>query len=130
MMAATRQRFDTIAVALSGLCFVHCLALPLLVISFPLIAPWAMDDMFFHRSLLLVVIPVSVIALLLGYRAHHSRRTLLLASAGIAILTMVAITGHEGLSPLSERIATTVGGVVLASSHLLNAWLARNQQES
>ena len=80
-----------------------------------------MDDLLFHRLLLIVIIPISLIALLLGYRIHRSRQVTVLGMLGIAILALVAMSGHDWVSTTGERFATTAGGLILASGHVFNA---------
>ena len=125
MPTRVRKLLDSLAVALSGVCAVHCLALPLVVVAYPLLGSWSMDEMLFHRLLLIVIIPVSLIALLLGYYTHRSRQVAVLGTLGIAILALVAVSGHDWLSMAGERLATTAGGLILASGHLINAVIAR-----
>lgn len=125
MPTQIRRLLDSLAVALSGVCAVHCLALPFIVVAYPLVGSWSMDELVFHRSLLIVIIPVSLIALLLGYCTHRSRQVAVLGTLGIAILALVAMSGHEWLSTTGERLATTAGGLILASGHLINAIIAQ-----
>ncbi len=125
MRARIRKLLDSLAVALSGVCAVHCLALPLVVVAYPLLGSWSMDELLFHRLLLIVIIPVSLIALLLGYYTHRSRQVAVLGTLGIAILALVAVSGHDWLSMTGERLATTAGGLILASGHLINAVIAQ-----
>ena len=125
MRTPIRQLLDSLAVTISGVCAVHCLALPLIVAAYPLLGSWSMDDLLFHRLLLIVIIPVSLIALLLGYRTHRSRQVAVLGMLGIAILALVAMSGHDWLSTTAERLATTGGGLILASGHVINAINAR-----
>ena len=113
-------RLDKVAVAVSGLCAVHCLLLPLVVIAFPLLGAFAIDDTWFHRLLLFVIVPVSVVALAMGFRRHRDATVVVTGVAGILVLTVVAVAGHDLLGLTGERWATTGGGVLLAAGHLLN----------
>ncbi len=121
MRILIRQLLDSLAVTISGVCAVHCLALPLIIMAYPLLGLWSMDDLLFHRLLLIVIIPISLIALWLGYRIHRSRQVTVLGMLGIAILALVAISCHDWVSTTGERFATTAGGLILASGHVFNA---------
>ncbi len=122
------RRLDRAAVAISGLCAVHCLALPALVVVFPLLSGFAEDDAWFHQLLLFFIIPISVVALVLGFRRHRATIVLVLGTAGIAILTLVALHGHDILGITGERWATTAGGLTLAAGHIINMARSRRQE--
>ena len=115
------QSLDKFAVILSGVCIVHCLISPILVTLLPIITLSALaEDILFHRLMLWLVLPTSCIALFIGCRKH---RDFLIAGTGIlgmAILVFVAIYGHDLFSSTGEKVATSIGGLVLAVSHILN----------
>ena len=62
--------FDKAAVLISAFCALHCLALPLLLIVFPVLGSTLLSDELFHQMLLWVIAPTSLIALGLA-RLHH-----------------------------------------------------------
>ena len=59
-------RLDSLGVLLSGICIVHCLALPLLLALLPFLGGSLLGGHSFHEYLLLAVLPVSLVALGLG----------------------------------------------------------------
>ena len=60
---------DRAAMWLSGLCLVHCLALPLAVLLTPTLSQWLeATETTTHWILFGIAIPISVIALVQGYR--------------------------------------------------------------
>lgn len=87
---------DSIAVGLSGLCLVHCLALPLLIALFPLVGASfeLIDHTTFHQLILVAVLPTSALALGSGYRRHHHKPAALLGIAGVAALVFAAFALH------------------------------------
>ena len=113
-------RLDSLAVAFSGLCLVHCLFAPLLLSVSPFFADslFASEDA--HRWLLLLIVPVSVFALRGGFRRHHNRQVLIYAAIGLGLLTLSAVAGVEYLGDLPEKVVTTLGGLLLAFAHLQN----------
>jgi cation transport ATPase len=111
---------DRSAVLLSGLCVLHCLALPIAAAFLPWLA-WATDhETWVHRALLMLVVPVSLWALLRGGLRHRDLRALLLGSVGLALLGIAALAGVERLHATAETAITVLGSLVLACSHLLN----------
>ncbi len=116
-----RQRtLDAIAVSLSGLCLVHCLVLPLALTLFPIFGSALVDDALFHAVLYAGVLPTSAIAFALGYRHHHDRSLIIVGGLGLMILGMTAVAGHELFGHQGERWVTSLGGLVLATAHVIN----------
>lgn len=112
---------DKFAIALSGVCLVHCLIAPVLVTLLPIFSMTAfVEDLLFHKLLLWLVLPTSVIALFLGCRKHKQWLIVGTGVLGMAILVAVALFGHEWFGHTGEKIATSVGGLVLALSHYFN----------
>ena len=112
---------DKAAVLFSGICIVHCLLTPVALTLLPIVALNVMvEDVLFHQLMLWLVLPTSCIALFIGCRRH---RSLLIAGTGILgmiLLTLIAFFAHDFLSSLQERLATSLAGLVLAASHVLN----------
>src|SRR5882757_3461763 len=114
-------RLDSLGVLLSGICIVHCVALPLLLVALPFLGGSILGGHGFHEWLLLAVLPVSLVALGFGYRRHHDSHVLWLGGVGLALLAF-ATYGHPlfGLSEGWERVISIVGGVIHAAGHILN----------
>ena len=115
-----RKLLDTTAVLLSGICLLHCLALPVLLTVLPIFNTQLLDEETFHLIMLVVILPVSVIALAIGCRQHKDRTTLILGTIGLGILTATAIFGHDWFGLTGERLVTSLGGLVLAAAHIQN----------
>ena len=111
---------DTAAVVLSGVCMLHCLALPIALTILPIVNVTLLDESTFHLIMMAVILPISVIALSIGCRQHKDRLTLILGSVGLVILTTTAIFGHDLLGLTGERIVTSIGGLILAAAHIQN----------
>lgn len=114
-------RLDSLGVLLSGICIVHCLALPLLLMVLPFLGGSLLGGHGFHEWLLMAVLPVSLVALGFGYRRHHDVHVLWLGGSGLALLAF-ATYGHPlfGLPEGWERLISIVGGVIHAGGHILN----------
>ncbi|MQP74533.1 MerC family mercury resistance protein [Stenotrophomonas sp. MYb238] len=117
-MKNTAALFDASAVALSTLCLLHCLALPLLAALLPLFGAWSEAE-WVHGVFVLIAAPLSGYAL---WRAHRHRplpaALWLLAGAGLALLLAGAsgVPGEHAETPL-----TVAGSLALAGAHLWNA---------
>jgi len=115
---------DRTAILLAGLCVLHCLALPLVLVTMPLLQQYA--DSHFHLQMLIFVLPVSVVALVLGYRRHLHTSILLWGFVGMALLLVGATWAHSEVGLIADRICTISGSLVLATTHYLNTRLARH----
>ena len=121
-----RKYMDTAAVVLSGVCMLHCLALPIALTILPIVNVTLLDESTFHLIMMAVILPISVIALTIGCRQHKDKLTLVLGSVGLGILTITAIFGHDLLGLAGERIVTSIGGLILAAAHIQNYLCCRN----
>jgi len=120
-------RFDKFAILLSGACLVHCLLTPVFVTLMPIVSSSSLiEDILFHQLMLWAVLPTSFIALFLGCRKHKQFFIAGSGALGLSILVAVAFFGHEWFGITGEKIATSVGGLVLALSHYLNYRACQN----
>lgn len=110
---------DGTAVGLSALCLIHCLALPLLVAGLPFLAQFSEDHL--HRQMLVVVLPLSIVALGLGYRHHRSTRIVFAGVVGMLTLVVGATVAHSSLGLTADRVFTIAGALILASAHFFNS---------
>lgn len=113
-------RLDGVAVFLSGTCMVHCLVLPMLVTLFPIAQGSLLDEQYFHLIMLVLILPTCLVALTIGCSKHKDLTTMTLGAIGLLTLTITAVFGHQLFGFLGERVATTFGGVILASAHIQN----------
>ena len=133
---------DSFAVGMSLLCAVHCLITPLLLLIMPMIATtfWVHQD--FHLWLLLLVVPTTGLALLLGCKKHKDKWVFGAGLLGLLILICVAIYGacidtsivcqhcaESSLRGFTEPITVTnsLGGLFLIGAHVRNYALCRRQ---
>lgn len=112
---------DALALVFSGLCLLHCLALPLLIAILPLAFSSLVADERFHQWLLLGVVPTSVLALGWGWRRHRSPLVFWLGLVGMLLMSIAAFgrdLGHFAAD--GERWLTVIGALMLAFGHLRN----------
>jgi len=99
----------------------HCLLASFFVALLPAISLLSLaGDELFHQLLLVIIIPVSSIALLSGLAKH--RNWSIIVSGGVGLLTLLAaaLLGHDFLSQSGEKLLTGLGGVILAIAHFFN----------
>lgn len=110
---------DGAAVALSALCLVHCLALPLVVAGLPFFAQFSEGHL--HAQVLIIVLPLSVIAIGLGFRRHRDLRIVAGAALGMLLLVTGATFAHAQLGLTADRVFTIAGSLLLATAHWKNS---------
>ena len=110
---------DGAAVVLSALCLVHCLALPLIIIGVPFLAQFAEGHL--HLQMLVVVLPLSTLALGIGYRRHRNSRILIGGVVGMSLLIIGATIAHAQLGLIADRAFTICGSLTLATAHYFNS---------
>jgi MFS superfamily sulfate permease-like transporter len=120
----TTNFWDKAAVILSGLCLVHCLALPVLVAVLPFVSELTGDHL--HAELLLVVIPISVFAFVIGYRRHRRLKIVGLGVLGMAVLALGGTYVHSRYGIAADRAMTVAGSAILAIAHFLNSRRTRH----
>jgi hypothetical protein len=119
---------DGLAVALSALCLLHCLALPLVVVGVPFLAQFSEGHL--HAQVLVIVLPLSAIALSLGFRRHRSTRIVLGGALGMLLLIVGATVAHSELGIVADRLFTISGSLVLATAHFFNSYRSKSISSS
>lgn len=113
-------RLDRIAVGLSGLCLVHCVATAVLL-GLVASAGGLLGSPIIHEVGLSLAMILGAIALIRGVRDHGRFLPIAIGATGLCIMAY-AMTLHEsGFEPL----VTIIGVSVLALGHRLNWTAAR-----
>ncbi|MDE0753105.1 MAG: MerC domain-containing protein [Woeseiaceae bacterium] len=123
-----RALLDKVAVLLSGLCLLHCLLLPFVIAVLPFLGQ--IGDDHFHQELLLFVVPVSVVALTVGFRRHGHAEVLLFGGLGLAVLIIGGTFIHEAYGAMADRLMTVTGSMILAGTHYRNYRFAKKDLQS
>ncbi len=119
---------DRLAIVLSGLCLLHCLALPFAVLLGPALSAWLLGtETEVHWVLFALAVPVSLWALSRGYQSHAQVSTLILGISGLItmLLGVSHVFGHE-----AEVLLTVVGVTAVLIAHVRNALLHRNEHST
>jgi len=124
--AKSTDWLDGAAVGLSGLCMLHCLALPFFVGALPMLMPFTESHL--HAQVLYFAVPLSVIAIGIGYARHRNPLVALAAFTGLGLLIAGATVAHSSLGLVADRLFTVSGSIVLAAAHLWNGLLSRRHR--
>jgi len=130
-----QERFDKFAILLSSICAIHCIVTPIIASAVPLFTAAVhhgedVHDFWFHQFILIFIVPVSLFALVIGFRTHQKILPIAVAGVGLLILIFTAVFAehllhshvieHEG-----ETLLTIIGGIIHAIGHVLNALATR-----
>ncbi len=109
---------DRLALFLSGLCLIHCLALPFALLLGPVLSGWLLEtETTVHWFLWAMALPISALALSRGTRRHG--RTSILWLGGLGLVMMFAGVSHI-LGDEAEIALTVIGVLALLTAHLIN----------
>lgn len=108
-------RLDRLAIAISGLCLVHCVASLVLVATMASLGGVLLDPIF-HEVGLVLAIGIGVVALGWGYREHGRVLPVAIGGLGLGVMTGALSLGHG-----VWEVPLTIAGVsLLALAHILN----------
>ncbi len=119
-----RRHLDAMGMMLSGLCLVHCLALPLLLSMAPGLLDLFVENPRIHLIFAALVIPVGLLAFWPGYRAHRQSWVLGMGAVGLLCIGCGAVA-HEALGHSMAHTLSVLGGFQLICAHLANRKLLR-----
>ena len=112
--------FDRIAIALSAVCILHCLAAPLLAAVLPIAFVGLGLDAHFHEWLLWGVVPTGLFGFGIGLRYHQRYWIPVAGALGLAIVAFAAIVAHNSWSWWQELLTSVLGSVALVVAHWHN----------
>lgn len=114
-LAANTARLDRLAIALSGLCLVHCLATAVLVAAVSSIGG-LLGAPIIHEVGLVVAMILGAIALGRGALEHQFILPVAIGGLGLGVMAGAHELPHDG----TEALYTMIGVAILALGHRLN----------
>ncbi len=116
--------WDITGAAVSWLCAAHCLAMPFLISSLPLVGLGFLAREGVEYIFIGVSVFVALISILSGFlRFHRNINTLLLFCAGLGLMISADKIFEENLS--GKTAAVVAGAVFITAAHFLNRYLCR-----
>lgn len=106
---------DRLAIGLSGLCLLHCMAGFLALSLFALTGDWL--DHRVHVVGLVLAMPLAAVALWRGWRRHGQLAIGVLGLAGLLVMTASLAVTH---GDLAEMLVSMAGVSLLALAHWRN----------
>lgn len=112
---ASTHRFDRLAIGLSGLCLVHCIATTLLLATLSA-AGGFLGAHWVHEVGLTLAMALGALALGKGIYDHGFMLPSAVGGLGLGVMAGALTLPHDG----TEAAATMVGVLILALGHDLN----------
>ncbi len=128
-MKTAQALSDKLAIGLSFMCTIHCLATPLFILWLPSLLALPLESEAFHVWLVVAVIPSSLYALTLGCKQHRRYRLLFLGAIGLSLLIAALVLGEDVLGEVGEQALTVLGAGFIAIGHWFNYRLCRAQDQ-
>lgn len=110
---------DVAGMAASILCLVHCMAMPLVILAFPMLGLAHTHDTFHDTLIAAITLPV-LLALVPGYLKHRDKTTLIIGCAGLAIFLGAVFVVSPLLGETAEAVFAVISGFMLLYAHLRN----------
>ena len=119
-MIKTQLRSDQAAMTLSMVCIVHCFFAPSVLIIGSGFLAVNLGDELVHKLIVLTAVPISSVALYLGYKNHKVTTFIPIGIFGLALLIFAVIFGESIWGELGEKGLTLFGSFMVAYSHFRN----------
>ncbi len=118
---------DKLAIGLSMGCAFHCLSGPLLITFLSGITLTNVAHELIHILLILIIIPISFFAMIIGYRKHQKLSSIYLVFWGFFFLILATLLEEYKVGTLEEKIPSLIGSLFLILGHFWNSRLINKQ---
>ncbi|MFC5044963.1 MerC domain-containing protein [Aquimarina hainanensis] len=109
--------WDLLGLSASFLCVMHCIALPFIIMFFPLLGMSFLENSLTEMGLILSSVSIAAIAIIRGYVSYHKKKSVLFMLIGAVLLFLLGILiEHPTIEKGSHLIAT----ILLIVAHLFN----------
>lgn len=111
---------DWLGIAASTACAMHCILVPLLLVTGTVLPASALGDESFHQAMMWMIPPVAIVAFAIGCWRHKDRWVLALGAIGLTGMVLSVTVLHDVTGEVGERIGTLLSAAVLIAAHYRN----------
>ncbi len=122
-----RKYLDYTGITLSGVCFIHCILTPILIMLTPFISLGIFASHEFHESIIYFIVPTAIVALAIGCNRHRDMGVALVGIIGITIL-ILALWAHDHWAESVNIVITMVGSLTIIAAHYRNRLLCQKEE--
>jgi hypothetical protein len=116
---------DTLGIAASSLCMVHCLAMPLVIGILPILGLQFLEGHSAHVILAGFVLSFALLAVVPGYLKHRRKDILGMMLVGLSLVLYATFVAERTLGEAWELPLITVGNLILVATHFRNRAMHR-----
>jgi hypothetical protein len=116
----TQVNADKASITLSLACMIHCLLMPSFLVLTSGFFALSIDNELIHKAFLIIVLPVSLYALITGYRNHKILSYFYIGTSGLWLLVFAIFFVEGVFGELVEKSLTLLGSIIVASAHYKN----------
>ena len=120
LMINAQLTSDKLVITLSAVCVAHCFLTPSLLIFSSGFLFSFLENELIHKLILLCTLPISILALALGYKNHKTINFLLIGVIGLTMLVGAIFLGEILFGEFGEKGITLIGSIFIAYSHYNN----------
>jgi hypothetical protein len=115
-----KPSWDSLGIAASVACAIHCAVLPLVFTSLPLLGVNVLHNPYFEFGMIFLALCIGIVALRHGYKLHHHSTvpTVLLVSGFGCLIAKELLPGHQ-------LIFLVPGLGCIVAAHVINYRLCR-----
>ncbi len=117
--------WDRIGISLSGLCMVHCMLLPVVLITVPLWSTAETLHDWLHPLFLVAILPISFMALVATADKPQAKSVRVLLGLGLFVIVLASLFGDEEGGRILETAVTLLGSGMLVAGHWRNGQTCR-----
>ena len=118
--SSRRNRWDQLGVALSIVCLLHCLALPVLLAAFSVSGALFLHDNVTHQFLAFFLTIPALFSALPGFRFHRRISPMILIAIGVLGVFLAAFWVGDVIGESSETLLTIFSSISLIVGHVIN----------
>jgi len=120
-MSLRSSPIDRLAIALSGVCAVHCVLVVAAITAIPIWGLGWLTAPHFHEWFLAAALAPSALALTSGYRRHRQATIVMMGGGALTLMAMaIALSTLDVVGENGESALTLSGASLLALAHWRN----------
>ena len=113
--------WDFAGIFVSGICILHCLAIPLILLLMPALSESLIpQEDITHVVFLGFILGIAGISFVSGYRVHGQWRPVAWMAVGVILILIATFVAHDYIGHYSEPILAILGSLALIRAHYLN----------
>lgn len=117
---------DWLGIAASTACALHCILVPVLLLSGTVLPASLLGDELFHQAMVMAIVPAAFVAFGIGCWRHKDQWVLALGLIGLTGIVLSATVLHDIIGELGERTVTLLSAAILVLAHYRNFRLCRS----